>query len=54
MDGVGFIQLLYKVLRYLPVWYRWYTNSLTALLGSDFGKPYKSVQEHGRLFDMAW
>ena len=60
MGGLGVIHLLYKVLRYLPVWYRWYTNSLTAPLGSDFRKPYKSVQElyenafHGRLFDMAW
>ena len=45
MSGLGVVHLLYKVLRDLPVWYRLYTNSLSALLGSDFGKPYKSVPE---------
>ena len=60
MSGVGFIHLLYKVLRDLPVWYRLYTHSLSVLFLSGFGEPYKSVQElyknafHGRLFDMAW
>ena len=59
MSGLGVIHLLYKVLRDLPVWYRLYTNSLSALLASDFGNPYKPVQEVyenafcGRVFAMA-
>ena len=45
MSGLGVVHLLYKVLRDLPVWYRLYTHSLSALFLSDFGEPYKSVQE---------
>ena len=44
VSGLGVVHLLYKVLRDLPVWYRLYTHSLSALFGSDFGEPYKSVQ----------
>ena len=53
------MHLVYKVLRDLPVWYRLYTHSLSALFGSDFGDPYKSVQEvyenavYSRLFATA-
>ena len=45
MSGLGVVHLLHKVLRDLPVWYRLYTHSLSALFLSDFGEPYKSVQE---------
>ena len=60
MGGLRVVHLLYKVLRDLPVWYRLYTKSLSALFGSDFGEPYKSIQEvyknafRCRLFSMAW
>ena len=60
MSGLGVIHLVYKVQRVLPVWCSFYTHSLIELFGSDFGEPYKSVQEvyknafHCRLFAMAW
>ena len=60
MSVLRVVHLLYKFLRDLPVWYKLYTNSLRALFGSDFGEPYKSIQEvyknayHCRLFAMAW
>ena len=60
MSGVGFIHLLYKVLRDLPVWYRLYTYSVSARFLSDFGEPYKSVQEvyenavHCTLYSTTW
>ena len=60
MSGLGVVHLLYKVLQDLPVCYRLYTNSVSALFRSDFGEPYKSVQEvhkkafHFRMFDIAW
>ena len=60
MSGLGVVHLLYKVLRDLPVWYRLYTHSLSALFGSEFGEPYESLQEvyengvHFRLLSTAW
>ena len=60
VSGIGVVHLLYKVLQDLPVWYRLYTHSLSALFLSDFGEPYKSVQEvyeHAflyRLFAIVW
>ena len=60
MSGLGVVHLVYKVLRDLPVWYRLYTNTISALFGSEFGEPYKSVQEvykntfHCTLFVMAY
>ena len=60
MSSLGVVHLLYKVLRDLVIWYRLNTNSVSALFGSDFGEPYKSVlgvYENAfqcRLFAMAW
>ena len=60
MSGVGVIHLVYKVEQALPVLYSLYTHSLIELFESDFGEPYKSVQElyenafRCRLFAMAW
>ena len=45
MSGLGVVHLLYMVLWDLPVWCSFYTHSLIELFGSDFGEPYKSVQE---------
>ena len=60
VSSLGVVHLLYKVLRDLPVWYRLYTHSLSAQFGSEFGKPYESLQEvyengvHCRLLSTAW
>ena len=60
MSGLGVVQLVYKVQRALPVFCSVYTHSIIELFGSDFGEPYKSIQEvyenafHYRLFDMDW
>ena len=59
MSGLGVVHLVYKVQRPLPVWRSLYTHGLTELFGSDFGEPYKFVQEeyenafYCRLFAMA-
>ena len=59
MSGLEVVHLVYKAQRPLPVWRSLYTHSLTELFGSDFGEPYKSVQEvyknvfHCILFAMA-
>ena len=37
MSGLGVIHLVYKAQRALPVWYRFYTHSLSELFGFDFG-----------------
>ena len=60
MSGLGVAHLVYKVQRDLLVWYRLYTNRISALFGSDFGESYKSVQEvyengvHCRLLSTTW
>ena len=56
MSGLEVIHLVYKVERALPVFCSLYTHSLIEPFKSDFGEPYKSVQEvyqngvHCRLF----
>ena len=60
MSVLGVIHLVYKALQAVEIWCTLYTHSLIELFGSDFGEPYKSVQELYenafccRLFDMAW
>ena len=60
MSGLGVVHLVYKVQLALPIFCSLYTHSLIELFGSDFGEPYKSVQElyenafRCRLFAMAW
>ena len=60
MGGIGFIHLLYKVLRDLPVLYRLYTHRVSVLFLSEFVELYKSVEELYKnafrciLFTMAW
>ena len=57
---MGVLHLMYKLQQALPVWCSWYTHSLIELFGSNFGEPYKSVQEvyengvQCRLFSTAW
>ena len=59
MSDLGVVQLLYKVLRHLPLSYSLYTHTLREMFVSDFVELYKSVQElyenafHCRLFAMA-
>ena len=59
MSGLGVIHLVYKAQRALPVFCSLCTHSLIELFESEFGEPYKSVQEmyenafHCRLFAMA-
>ena len=60
MSGLGVVHLVYKVQQAIAVWCSLYTHSLIEFFGSDFGEPYKSVQEvyenafHCRLFVIAW
>ena len=60
VSGQRVVHLLYKDLQDLPLWYRLYTNSVSALCGCYFGEPYQSVQEVYknafccRLVAMAW
>ena len=45
MSSLGVVHLVYKVQQALPVWYRLYTHSLIELFGSNFGEPYKFIQQ---------
>ena len=60
MSSLGVVQLVYKVQRALPVFCSVYTHSIIELFESDFGEPYKSIQEvyenafRCRLFAMVW
>ena len=51
MSGLGVVHLVYKVQLALPAFCSLYTHSLIELFESDFGKPYKSVQE---LYEIAF
>ena len=60
MSSLGVVHLVYKAQRALPIFCSLCTHSLIELFESEFGEPYKSVQEvyenafRFRLFAMAW